>query len=1349
MKSTFMFIGLLLCYLLASAQTPNSIAVQQNLPIGSSGNAIKGVAYGNNLYVAAGNGTAGCIYTSTNATDWQKVTDPSVPSAALFNDAVFGGGVYVLVGDNGVVVSSTNGTTWTVANLGISNRLNDVAYLNGNFYVVGDNDAFYTSSNGTTWSAVSIGSTGYHLMSIDYGNNTFAIGARLTSSSWAYIFRSTTGTSGSWPVVLLPQVQANGLNQLRFLKNKFYVFDASTSVWSSSDASSWTNISSSTVNLPGGGTSVLGTPNQSFTGVYDGTKFYFYGTASFYNTPAPQGAVFSSSDGITFTLESKTTSINVTNSAYLNGYYFITGNEGLVYSINGSSYQYPYGSYNAIATNGSLYVAATSFASTEGGIYTSSNFTNWTNQNIGVTYALNGVTYGNNMFVAVGNVGTTARSTNGTSWTLGTTGDADGLKSVAYGNNKYVAVGNQGKIVYSSDGITWTQANKDGAAGSNFNSVKYLNNLFIAVGGQLAATGVARLAYSADGVNWTTNSPSVTGSISDIAYDGSKYVLFGRLNNNTATSRLFFSLTSTNITTASYSGITTIPASSSNNIPLVIGGSGTIDYSGGYFVIGTNQNTTPFDPYLLTSTDGATWTVTATAGTGRYRGMISSGTTFYAVGLLDYKVKIMMAAATPTLATSGTLTSFSACAGATSSAQSITVSGTNLTGAITVATPSGFELALTSGGPYSSSINLTPSSGTVTTTTVFVRLTNTTSGSPSGSVTITSSGATTINVSVSGVVTSVATPVITAGSSTTLCSGGSVSLSSNAPSGNQWYLNGGAISGAINTSYSTTAAGSYTVIVTVAGCLSASSNSIAVAVNTPTTWYLDADNDGYYISTALACTSPGAGYNQTATSSGDCNDNDNSIHSAKPYYVDADHDGYGTGGIVQLCSNTAPFGFSAVNTDCNDANAAINPGAIEVIDGIDNNCNTLIDENLCGPAINFVPTYAAGSLSATWTSYTTFNDSLYFQRVGYNFAPTKIAASGLNNRSASDNTPVIGYTYDVWVEGRCNVDSSIQSTTHQSVFIPGGPCDLKTVTITSINATISCPSISATLTWTASPSNAYQIAYRKIYPIVTAYKYKNELNTTADSITVLDGVGIYQFSIRAKCTAAGASYGPNSNLVTYSCTQNCFDKIIDFDAHTQDMVNCKKIILDWTPTNCDAIQGYQIRYRLDNNPYYSGVTIPNVHHYTFVAAATGANRKYRFYITPILCGNIYATNSNIDSATINYLAAQPNSCPLTVRLVNDEESIEIHEPAILETVINVQPNPSNGIAELTVQNQGQIRSIDLVNMYGQLIRTYQLEADQNSLKIQETNLTAGQYLFVIKDGNGQLIAKQIWMVTKD
>jgi len=68
--------------------------------------------------------------------------------------------------------------------------------------------------------------------------------------------------------------------------------------------------------------------------------------------------------------------------------------------------------------------------------------------------------------------------------------------------------------------------------------------------------------------------------------------------------------------------------------------------------------------------------------------------------------------------------------------------------------------------------------------------------------------------------------------------------------------------------------------------------------------------------------------------------------SSTTYYRDLDGDGYGnsSSGTIQACGKTA--GYSSNNSDCNDNNAAVFPGAAEVCgNGIDDNCNGQTDEN--------------------------------------------------------------------------------------------------------------------------------------------------------------------------------------------------------------------------------------------------------------------------------------------------------------------------------------------------------------------------------------------------------------------
>jgi len=135
------------------------------------------------------------------------------------------------------------------------------------------------------------------------------------------------------------------------------------------------------------------------------------------------------------------------------------------------------------------------------------------------------------------------------------------------------------------------------------------------------------------------------------------------------------------------------------------------------------------------------------------------------------------------------------------------------------------------------------------------------------------------------------------------------------------------------------------------------------------TYYIDADADGYGdINVAKdTCQSfPITGYVSNAW---DCNDQDSLINPAimevcdgidndcdlmiddslilYTYYFDADLDGYGDAALsVDTCQATPIMGYVDNDLDCNDDDDQINPDAIEVCDGIDNDCNNMVDDGL-------------------------------------------------------------------------------------------------------------------------------------------------------------------------------------------------------------------------------------------------------------------------------------------------------------------------------------------------------------------------------------------------------------------
>ncbi len=65
------------------------------------------------------------------------------------------------------------------------------------------------------------------------------------------------------------------------------------------------------------------------------------------------------------------------------------------------------------------------------------------------------------------------------------------------------------------------------------------------------------------------------------------------------------------------------------------------------------------------------------------------------------------------------------------------------------------------------------------------------------------------------------------------------------------------------------------------------------------------------------------------------------------FYPDSDGDGFGVDtGAIEACAGLPQPGFSAASGDCDDGNAQVNPGAAEVCNDIDDNCNNKTDEGV-------------------------------------------------------------------------------------------------------------------------------------------------------------------------------------------------------------------------------------------------------------------------------------------------------------------------------------------------------------------------------------------------------------------
>ncbi|MGB8354598.1 MAG: IPTL-CTERM sorting domain-containing protein [Chthoniobacteraceae bacterium] len=113
------------------------------------------------------------------------------------------------------------------------------------------------------------------------------------------------------------------------------------------------------------------------------------------------------------------------------------------------------------------------------------------------------------------------------------------------------------------------------------------------------------------------------------------------------------------------------------------------------------------------------------------------------------EVLLSYASTASTINTSGALSPVSTGTSAASVPVSFSASGSNLQGNIAVAAPTHFEISLSATSGYSSSLSLTQTSGTVGSTTVYLRIASGNApGSYSGNVSLSSTSATTVNVAV-------------------------------------------------------------------------------------------------------------------------------------------------------------------------------------------------------------------------------------------------------------------------------------------------------------------------------------------------------------------------------------------------------------------------------------------------------------------------------------------------------------------------------------------------------------------------------------------------------------------------
>ena len=99
------------------------------------------------------------------------------------------------------------------------------------------------------------------------------------------------------------------------------------------------------------------------------------------------------------------------------------------------------------------------------------------------------------------------------------------------------------------------------------------------------------------------------------------------------------------------------------------------------------------------------------------------------------------------------------------------------------------------------------------------------------------------------------------------------------------------------------------------------------------------------------------------------------IPVASTYYADADGDGFGNASVSQLAC-VQPTGYVLNNTDCDDAVATTYPGATELCNGVDDNCSGFVDEGCPSTIAGEEPFNSLSAPSAMYSYCSSFYSTL-------------------------------------------------------------------------------------------------------------------------------------------------------------------------------------------------------------------------------------------------------------------------------------------------------------------------------------------------------------------------------------
>lgn len=442
------------------------------------------------------------------------------------------------------------------------------------------------------------------------------------------------------------------------------------------------------------------------------------------------------------------------------------------------------------------------------------------------------------------------------------------------------------------------------------------------------------------------------------------------------------------------------------------------------------------------------------------------------------------------------------------------------------------------------------------------------------------------------------------------------------------------------------------------------------------------------------------------------------------YYADADGDGYGNLLVPSLPLTTGqPVGYVTNSTDCNDANANVNPGKIEIAyNGIDDNCDGMIDEGFPVLVTTLTGT-TCGAIMAN--NYLAVHATQVAGATGYRFKVTNMASGSVQ---IIDRTPYFWFQFNTVTDLTYGTNYKIEVMLQKAgiwLGYYGTPCTVTTPSISGNgpgSASLVASQCGSTL------SSISQTFGSNSLPGATGYRFRLT-NIMDASVQVLDRtvqwVSLNMFPV----FNYGASYTVEVAVKTTGTSYSAYGGICTITAPAVPALQfvcgttIAKSYTNFGTKSSIAVTNY--KFEVTNTVTNDVQTLIKTVQYLSFRELTGIvpSTVYSFRVA-VKTGNTYSAFSTACLVTSPAASKEINGQDATPSSISEDFKVL------------ALPNPFDYAFALDLKSNLDSKvEVKVYDMIGKLIETREIEfLEINNISIGE-NYPSGVYNVIVNQGD--------------